>query len=103
MRVHLIEWITPPKTIQVIDVIQIILIAYFVYHLILWVRDTRAYSLLRGILLIILFVIAANVLGMEVVVWLVANLGVAAFTALVIIFQPELRKGLILSRRALLP
>lgn len=94
MRVHLIEWITPPKTIQVIDVIQIILIAYFVYHLILWVRDTRAYSLLRGILLIILFVIAANVLGMEVVVWLVANLGVAAFTALVIIFQPELRKGL---------
>jgi diadenylate cyclase len=94
MRVHLIEWITPPKTIQVIDVIQIILIAYFVYHLIIWVRDTRAYSLLRGILLIILFVVLANVLGMEVIVWLVANLGVAAFTALVIIFQPELRKGL---------
>lgn len=94
LRVHLIEWITPPKTIQVIDVIQIILIAYFVYHLIIWVKDTRAYSLLRGILLIIAFVVVANVLGMEVIVWLVANLGVAAFTALVIIFQPELRKGL---------
>ncbi|MCI1304751.1 MAG: diadenylate cyclase CdaA [Lachnospiraceae bacterium] len=94
MRVHLIEWITPPKTIQVIDVIQVILIAYFVYHLIIWVRDTRAYSLLRGILLIIVFIIVANVLGMEVIVWLVTNLGVAAFTALIIIFQPELRKGL---------
>jgi diadenylate cyclase len=94
LRVHLVEWITPPKTIQVIDVIQIILIAYFVYHLILWVKDTRAYSLLRGILLIILFVIVANLLGMEVIVWLVTNLGVAAFTALMIIFQPELRKGL---------
>ncbi|MGI6117759.1 MAG: diadenylate cyclase CdaA [Bilifractor sp.] len=94
LRVHLLEWITPPKTIQVIDVIQIILIAYFVYHLILWVKDTRAYTLFRGILFIIVFIIAANMLGMEVIVWLVTNLGVAAFTALVIIFQPELRKGL---------
>lgn len=94
VRVHLIEWITPPKTIQVIDVIQIILIAYLVYHLIIWMKDTRAYTLLRGILFIILFIVVANLLGMEVIVWLVANLGVAAFTALIIIFQPELRKGL---------
>lgn len=94
LKVHVLTWLTPPKAIQVIDIIQVILIAYFVYHLILWVKNTRAYTLLKGILFILAFVIVANLLGMEVIVWLIGNLGVAVFTAIIIIFQPELRKAL---------
>ena len=60
----------------------------------LWVKDTRSYTLLRGILFIIAFMLVANILGMEVIVWLVGRVGIAAFTAIVIIFQPELRKAL---------
>ena len=94
IRIHIISWLTPPKTIEVIDIIQVLVIAYFVYHLILWVKNTRAYTLLKGILFIVAFPIVANILNMSVIVWLMSNLSVAAITAVVIIFQPELRKVL---------
>ena len=94
LQVYILSWLKPPKTIQVIDIIQILILSYFVYKLILWFKNTRAYTLLRGILFILGFVAVANLLHMEVVVWLVENLSVVAFTAVVIIFQPELRSAL---------
>lgn len=94
LKMNILQWIYPPKTIDVIDIIQIILIAYFVYILILWFKDTRSYALLKGILIIIAFVVVANVLHMDTIVWLIQNVSVVAITALVIIFQPELRKVL---------
>lgn len=94
IRIHIISWLVPPKAVEVIDIIQILVIAYFVYHLILWVKNTRAYTLLKGILFIVAFAIIANILNMSVIVWLMSNLSVAAITAVVIIFQPELRKVL---------
>lgn len=93
-KINVLQWLYPPKQIEVIDIIQVILIAYFVYHLILWFKNTRAYALLKGILFIIAFVILANILHMDTIVWLINNLSVVAITALVIIFQPELRKVL---------
>lgn len=93
-QINVLQWLYPPKQIEIIDIIQIALIAYFVYHLILWFNNTRAYALLKGILFIIGFVILANILHMDTIVWLINNLSVVAITALVIIFQPELRKVL---------
>lgn len=90
----ILQWLVPPKPISVIDVIQVLLLAYLVYRLILWMKDTRSYTLLRGILFIIAFVVLANVFNMEVIVWLLRNVGVVAFTAIIIIFQPELRRML---------
>ena len=91
---YILSWLKPPKTIQVIDIIQILLLAFLIYRLIIWMKNTRAYTLLKGILFIGAFVIIANILNMEVIVWLLGNLSVVAFTAIVIIFQPELRKVL---------
>ena len=72
-RMHVLTWLEPPKQIEVIDIIQVALIAYFVYHFILWLKNTRAYTLLKGILLIVIFAVIATV---------------------IIIFQPELRRVL---------
>ena len=91
---NIIRYLTPPKDIEIIDIIQVIIIAYLVYHLILWVKNTRAYTLLKGILLIIAFVILASVFRMQAILWILQNLSLVAITALVIIFQPELRKAL---------
>ena len=71
---------------------QILLIAFFVYHLIRWLQNTKAYTLMKGIFLIGVFVIIANVLKMQTILWLFGNIGGAAITAVVIIFQPELRR-----------
>lgn len=94
LQVYVLSWLKPPKTITVIDVVQILLIAWIVYRLILWMKNTRAYTLLKGILFVAAFVLVANIFNMEVIVWLIGNLSVAAITAIVIIFQPELRKAL---------
>lgn len=84
----------PPKNIEFIDIVQILIIAYFVYHLILWVKHTRAYLLLKGIIMICVFVLAASVFHMDVIMEIFKMVSVAALTAVVIIFQPELRRVL---------
>lgn len=94
IRLHIMSWLTPPKQIEFMDLIQIIVIAFFVYKLIIWLKNSRAYTLLRGILLIGAFVILANVLHMDAIMWILGNIGVVALTAIVIVFQPELRKFL---------
>ena len=93
-RMHVLTWLEPPKQIEVIDIIQVALIAYFVYHFILWLKNTRAYTQLKGILLIVIFAVIANLLNMDVIIWLFSNLSVAVITAVIIIFQPELRRVL---------
>lgn len=85
--------ITIPKPIEFIDVVQVLLIAYFVYHLIRWVQNTKAYTLLKGILVIIAFAVLASVFQMQTFLYLIGALGGVALTALVIIFQPELRRA----------
>ena len=69
-----------PKQIELIDIVQILLIAFFVYHLIRWLQNTKAYTLMKGIFLIGVFVIIANVLKMQTILWLFGNIGGAAIT-----------------------
>ena len=49
-----------PKQIELIDIVQILLIAFFVYHLIRWLQNTKAYTLMKGIFLIGVFVIMVD-------------------------------------------
>ncbi|MEE1114430.1 MAG: diadenylate cyclase CdaA [Eubacterium sp.] len=94
LQINVLTWLKPPKAIEPIDIVQILLLSYLVYRLIAWMKNTRAYTLMRGILFIIAFVVIAHILRMEVIVWLLNNLSVVAITAVIIIFQPELRKVL---------
>lgn len=76
------------------DIVEILLIAFFVYEFMLWIRNTRAYSLLKGILMVLAFICIAFLLKMNTILWLVTNMAGYAITAVLIIFQPELRKAL---------
>lgn len=86
--------IAPPESVEIIDIVQILLIAVFVYYFMLWIKNTRAYNLLKGILVIVLFLIVAAVTGMDTILWICKNFTTVVLVALVIIFQPELRKVL---------
>lgn len=94
LKINILPWLYPPKEIEIIDIIQIILIAYFVYHVILWFKNTRSYTLLKGIVLVVVFVAIAYIFQMDTIIWIIQNFSVVAFTAVIIIFQPELRKVL---------
>jgi TIGR00159 family protein len=83
-----------PKNIRAIDIIQVLLIAFFIYYLMLWIRSTRAYVLLRGLLAVLLLLLLAYILRMDVILWIFRNISFVAVTGLVIVFQPELRRAL---------
>ncbi len=80
--------------IHVIDIIEILIIALMIYFCMVWIQRTRAYSLLKGFLVIVIFTVIAYLLQMSVILWIVSRLASVALLALFIIFQPELRKGL---------
>ncbi len=80
--------------IGVTDVLEIILISYFVYQLFIWIKYTRAYSLLKGILVVALFIFLAYILRMNTILWIFRNLASVLIIGLIVIFQPELRRVL---------
>lgn len=85
--------LTLPK-IGVIDVIQIALIAFFVYQFMVWIKYTRAYTLLKGILVVLLFILLAYIFKMNTILWIFSNLASTLIVGVIVIFQPELRKVL---------
>lgn len=76
------------------DVVEILIIAFLVYHIILWVRNTRAYALLRGLVFIAVFIVLAALFNMTTILWIVQNVASIAVTAFIIILQPELRNAM---------
>lgn len=80
--------------IRPIDIVEIIIFSVLIYFFMAWIQRTRAYTLLKGILIVILFIIVAMIFGMSEILWVTQRLASVAVMALVIIFQPELRKAL---------
>ena len=76
------------------DVLEIALISFFIYQFIVWIKFTRAYTLLKGILFVLLFILFAYILKMNTILWIIKNLSTILLTSVVVIFQPELRKML---------
>lgn len=88
-----ITWLSLPE-IDVIDVVEILIIAFALYHIIIWVKDTRAWILLKGILVLLIFCLMAYILHMNVILWIFSKTIGVGITAVIIVFQPELRRAL---------
>ncbi len=76
------------------DIVEILIIAFLIYHIIMWVKNTRAYALLKGVLVIIVFVILAALFNMTTILWIVQNVTSIAVIAIIVILQPELRSAM---------
>lgn len=83
-----------PQSIRLTDVLEILIIAFTLYHLIIWVKQTRAWTLMKGILVLLLFCVVAYIMDMKVILWIFRNTIGVGITALAIVFQPELRRAL---------
>ncbi len=79
---------------HIIDGVEIVLITMFFYMILVWIKDTRAYMLLRGIIIVVVFFIVAALLQMNTILWLGEKLVSAGLIALIVVFQPELRAAL---------
>lgn len=82
-----------PKFNQ-IDFLEIIIISFLVYNILVWVKNTRAWTLLKGIVVIIVFCLITAIFQMNTILWIVGKTLNVAVIAVIIVFQPELRRAL---------
>lgn len=102
-----LEWLASTTsqmpTIKIRDIIEIFIIAVVIYQVIRWLQGTRAWVLFKGILVIFGVTIAAMALQFNAILWILSNTINVGIIAVLIIFQPELRRALeSLGRRNLL-
>lgn len=81
-------------TMTWVDVIEIAIISFLFYHILLWIKSTRAWNLFKGIMVILCFVLLAALFQMSTILWIAENTLSVGLLAIVVIFQPELRKAL---------
>lgn len=83
-----------PLKFGITDLVEILIISYLAYHIMVWIKNTRAWVLMKGLLVILLFMLLAIIFNMQTIQWIARNVLGFAVTALVVIMQPELRKAL---------
>ena len=76
--------------LRIVDIIEIFLISFMVYHIFVWVKHTKVWLLVKGIIIIFL----AIIFKMNTIIWIVENVLGLAVTAIIVILQPELRRAL---------
>ena len=101
---YLKDSITYSTTMDLGDFFEVIIIAFLMYYILVWMKTTRAWLLLRGVVIIGAFLLLAYLMDMGTIVWLAENILSFVVIALIIVLQPELRHALEnLGRRNLLP
>ena len=76
------------------DILDVVIISYIFYRLILLIRGTRAEQLVKGLIVLLVALLVSNILGLRTINWLLQGLMTMSLVAIPIIFQPELRRAL---------
>lgn len=82
------------KSIQFIDIIDILILAYIIYKVWMLVRETRANQLVKGIVLLSLVYVIVQSLELKALTFILSSTFSVGLFALLVIFQPELRRAL---------
>lgn len=80
--------------IRITDIIDIIIVAVFIYIIIAWIKETRAWSLFKGIVVVVVLCIVSYRFHFYTVTWIIERTLSVGIIALIVLFQPEFRKGL---------
>lgn len=82
------------QTIEIWDVIDVFIVTMLIYQVLILVKQTRAAQLLKGIVVLFVVYIVSTQLGLKTLGFLLTNLLQFGFIAIVVVFQPELRRAL---------
>lgn len=89
---YLNDWYMPD--VKITDILEIIIIAFLVYQVMVWIKNTKAWMLMRGIIVLGVFILFAALFKMNTILWLAEKSISVLATAAIIVFQPELRRAL---------
>lgn len=79
---------------RLIDVLDIVIVAYLVYKILGFIQETRAQQLVRGLVVLGIVFFLSDFLKLYLLNWLLRNFVTMGLFALIVLFQPELRRGL---------
>ncbi len=82
----------PSLTIS--SILDILVVSVVIYYVILWIQKTRAWFVVRGLVLILSISVIAYVLKLYTVTWIISKTINVGLIAVVVLFQPEIRKAL---------
>ncbi|MCI9175202.1 MAG: TIGR00159 family protein [Lachnospiraceae bacterium] len=76
------------------DIAEIIIISFLIYNILVWFKQTRAWNLLKGIIVVLVFVLVCAIFQMNNILWIAGKTINVIAIAIIIVFQPELRRAL---------
>lgn len=88
------SWLSFLQRISAKNLIEIVIISILIYEILYWIKNTRAWTLLKGLAVILVFTVFAAIFELRTILWILEKTAAIAATALLVIFQPELRKAL---------
>ena len=80
--------------IRFTDVLEVLILTFLIYQMIIWIKNTKAWMLLKGILVLVVFIVFAAIFQMNTILYVARNAVTVIATAAIVVFQPELRRGL---------
>ena len=87
-------FIWSPLNIRLSDIVEILILAFVVYNIILWFKRTQAWLLLKGIIVLVAVYALASLFRLNNITFLFERAMDAFLVAVIVIFQPELRRAL---------
>ncbi len=82
------------NTVTIVDFVDIAILSYLIYLLIKLVRETRAGQLVKGIVLLALGYLISSIVGLKSIKYIISTILNIGLIAIIILFQPELRRAL---------
>ena len=92
---HLFSVFSTLSNVELVSsIVEIFIISFVLYKILMWIRNTRAWVLLRGLVIIGIFVVIAILCKFNVILYILRGLSYIAVFGLIIIFQDDIRSGL---------
>lgn len=80
--------------IHITDIVEVFILTYLIYRIVLWIKNTKAWMLMKGIGVLAVFFLIAFIFNMHTILFVVKNTVTVLATAAIVVFQPELRRAL---------
>lgn len=80
--------------VGIMDVLDILIVALLVYKILQFIRETRAAQLVKGLLVLVIATFSSYLLNLHTLYWILKGVMTLGVVAIVVVFQPELRRGL---------
>lgn len=80
--------------IRLTDIVEVLILSYMLYHVMIWIKNTKAWMLLKGIVVLGIFILVAFIFKMHTILYIAKNSVTVLATVAIVVFQPELRRAL---------